>query len=152
MEFSAEQLAELKQAGHRHPKAGVRVKALAVLAVARGHSFTAAAEMFDATYHSVSTWTRGYLDQGLTAFEVAPGRGRPPQVDDRELQAYALQRPRQFGHNCSRWTLALLAQTVPSLRGLTPAGVRQALLRCGLSYKRGQAWLSSPDPDFEKKT
>jgi transposase len=152
MEFSAEQSAELKQAGHRHPKAGVRVKALAVLAVARGSSFTAVAEMFDATYHSVSTWVHRYLDQGLAAFEVAPGRGRPPQVDDQELLAYAQQSPRQFGYKCSRWTLDLLAQTVPSLRGFTPAGVRQALLRCGLSYKRGQAWLSSPDPDFEKKS
>ena len=152
MEFSTEQLAELKQAGHQHPKAGVRVKALAVLAVARGASFSAAAEMFDATYHSVSAWVHGYRRSGLAAFEVAPGRGRPPQVDDHELLAYALQSPRQFGHQSSRWTLSLLAGTVPSLRGFTPAGVRWALQRCGLSYKRGQAWLSSPDPDFEKKS
>jgi transposase len=152
MEFSAEQLAELRQAGHRHPTAGVRVKALAVLAVARGASFSAAAEMFDATYHSVSTWVHGYLERGLTAFEVAPGRGRPPQVDEQQLRQCALQSPRRFGHNCSRWSLSLLARTVPSLHGFTPAGVRLALRRCGLSYKRGQAWLSSPDPDFEKKS
>jgi len=151
MEFSAEQQAELKQAGHTHPKPGVRTRALAVLAVARGQTFTAVAAMFDASYHSVSAWAHGYRERGLAAFQVAPGRGRPAQVNAQELEDYARQSPRQFGCNRSRWTLALLAQTVPSLKGLTPAGVSQALRRCGLAYKRGQAWLLSPDPEFAKK-
>ena len=82
---------------------------------------------------------------------VAPGRGRKRQVDEEELIAYASQSPRAFGINRSRWTLRLLAQTVPSLQGFSEAGVLKALRRCGFSHKRGQPWMMSPDPEFEKK-
>ena len=152
MEWTAEQLFELGRAGHTHPKAGPRVKALAVLAVARGQSYRAVGEVLDTNYHSISAWVRGYRERGLPAFEIAPGRGRPKRVDDAELETYALQSPRNFGIKRSRWTLALLARTVPSLKGLSASGVRQALLRCGISYKRGQPWMLSPDPEYEKKS
>ena len=57
----------------------------------------------------------------------------------------------KFGIDRSRWTLRLLAEAVPSLRGFSHAGVLYALRRCGISYKRGQAWMLSPDPEYEKK-
>ena len=151
MEWSEEQVQELSRAGRQHPQPGVRVKALAVLAVARGHSRQAVAEFFDRSAVSVGSWVSHYHEQGLPGLEIAPGRGRKRQVDEEELVTYALQSPRNFGLKRSRWTLQLLAQTVPSLRGFAVTGVRQALRRCHLSYKRGQAWLLSPDPDFEKK-
>lgn len=151
MQWPAEQLEELRRAGRRHPKPRVRVKALAVLAVARGRTRQAVAAMFDVNYHSLGAWVRRYRTQGLEGFGVAPGRGRPRQADEEQLQVYATQSPRNFGISRSRWTLALLAETVPSLRGFSLGGVRQALRRCGLSYKRGQAWMLSPDPDYEKK-
>ena len=151
MEWSAEQLAELAAAGRRDPKPGLRVKALAVLAVARGHRQAAVADMFDRSALSVGAWVRSYREGGLARLAIAEGRGRKPQVQGPELESYALQSPRNFGINRTRWTLRLLAQTVPSLRGFSPSGVRQALRRRGLTYKRGQAWLMSPDPEYGKK-
>jgi transposase len=151
MEWTAAQSDELTRAGRTHPKPRPRLKALAVLAVARGHSYSAVAAMFDTNYHSISAWVRGYRERGLAAFDVAPGRGRPKSADDEELETYALQSPRNFGLQRSRWTLELLAQTVPSLKGFSASGVRQALRRCGISYKRGQPWMLSPDPQYEKK-
>jgi transposase len=152
MEWSSEQLAELSAAGRRHPKPGVRVKALAVLAVARGHTREAVAEMFDRSALSVGAWVRSYRERGLGGLAIAQGRGRKPQAHEEEVRKYALESPRNHGINRSRWTLELLAQTVPSLRGFSPAGVRQVLHRLRLHYKRGQAWLTSPDPEYEKKT
>jgi transposase len=151
MDWSQAQVRELAEAGRRHPKPGARVKALAVLAVARGNTYAHAAACFAVHYHSVSTWTKRYREQGLKAFDIAPGRGRRCRVDEAELVRYALQSPRNFGVPRSRWTLQLLADTVPSLRGFTQAGVLVALRRCGISYKRGQAWMLSPDPEYEKK-
>ena len=130
---------------------GIRIKARAVLAVARGRSYSAVGDMFDVSYHSISSWTKRYREGGLAGFGIAPGRGRPRRVNDQELEDYALQSPRNFGINRSRWTLRLLAEAVPSLRGFSHAGVLYALRRCGISYKRGQAWMLSPDPEFEKK-
>jgi len=152
VEWTAEQLDELTRAAHTHPKPRPRVKALAVLAVARGGGYQAVGAVFDTNYHSISAWVRGYRERGLQAFEVAPGRGRPKSADDEELKTYALQSPRNFGINRSRWTLELLAKTVPSLKGFSASGVRQALLRNRISYKRGQPWMLSPDPAYEKKS
>jgi transposase len=151
MDWSKAQLDELADAGHRHPVPGIRMKARAVLAVARGNSYSAVAAMFDVNYHSVSSWTHRYRERGLAAFGIAHGRGRRRRVDEAELVKYALQSPRNFGVNRSRWTLRLLTETVPSLRGFSHSGVLQALRRCGISYKRGQAWMLSPDPEYEKK-
>ena len=128
MQWQPEQIAELTDAGHHHPKAHVRTKALAVLAVARGETRKDAARFFDASPQSVSAWVRRFREQGVAGFAIAPGRGRPRQVEE------------------------LLAQTVPSLQGFSDAGVLRALRRCGISYKRGQPWMMSPDPEFEKKS
>jgi transposase len=61
------------------------------------------------------------------------------------------QSPRNFGIARTRWTLQLLAQTVPGLQGLCPSAVWHALRRLGISYKRAEPWLHSPDPDYVKK-
>jgi len=151
MDWSPEQVAELQELGRTHPTAGVRVKALAVAAVARGHERAVVADVFGVSYQSLGVWLRGYRDQGAVAFEIAAGRGRKAQANDAEVLHYALQSPRHFDINRSRWTLKLLAQTVPSLQGFSDAGVLQVLRRNGISYKRGQPWMLSPDPDFEKK-
>jgi len=152
MQWTQRQVEELAHAGRRHPSPGVRVKALAVGAVARGHAHNHVAELFDRSPGSVGAWVQKYRQGGIAAFEIAPGRGRKPTVDERELVDYALQSPRNFGINRSRWTLRLLAGTVPSLHGFTDAGVLVALKRCGISYKRGQPWMLSPDPEYEKKS
>ena len=152
MEWSPEQLAELSQAGHHHPKPGVRVKARAVLAVTRGHTREHVADMFDVSRVSVGTWVKAFYERGIPALEIAPGRGRKRQIDDAELVAYARQAPATFGIKRSRWTVAALAQVVPSAQGMSTEGVRQALHRQGLRHKRGQPWQHSPDPEYGKNT
>ena len=151
MQRPQQQIDELTDAAHHHPKPRVRVKALAVRAEIRGMPLTQVAQVFATSRQIVGKWVSDYQEGGISALQVAPGRGRKPTVDEKELVDYALQSPHNFGINRSRWTLRLLAQTVPSLRGFTDAGVRVALKRCGLSYKRGQPWMLSPDPQYEKK-
>jgi len=152
MEWSPQQLTELVDAAHHHAVPYIRVRAMAVLAVAEGHPQRQVAMFYHTTPGSVGHWVTRYRTEGLPGFEIRPGRGRPQQVDEQELIDYALQSPRHFGINRSRWTLALLALTVPSLHGFSPTGVHHALRRAGLSWKRGQAWITSPDPEFEKKS
>ena len=64
MEWTPEQLAELGGLGHKHPTPGVRVKALAVSAVARGHDRALVADMFGTSYQSLGTWIHGYRERG----------------------------------------------------------------------------------------
>jgi len=152
MHWEPTQLAELTDAVKHHPKPHVRMKAGAVLAVAQGASQKQAAEFYHTSPTSLSQWVRRFCERGIAGFEIAPGRGRPRQVDDQQLRDYALQSPRNFGIARSRWTLQLLAETVPSARGMSASGVLRALRRLGITSKRGQPWLLSPDPEFEKKS
>lgn len=151
MDWRVEQLDELTDAAKHHATAHVRVKASAVLAVAKGATQKQTAEFYHTSQQSLGQWVRRFREQGVAGFEIAPGRGRRAQIDLRELVDYALQSPRNFGLNRSRWTLESLAQIVPSAKGFSPSGVFRALKRAGISYKLGQEWMISPDPDFEKK-
>ena len=151
MEWPEQALAELTDAAHHHPKPGVRVKVLAVRAVALGRTQTEAAELCATTRQSVADWVARFRAGGVAGLEIAPGRGRKSHIDEQQLEDYALQSPRNFDLNRSRWRLADLAQMVPTLKGFSVSGVRQALKRRGISYKRGQPWCLSPDPNYEKK-
>jgi transposase len=59
--------------------------------------------------------------------------------------------PRHGGPPRARWTLALLAAGVTWLAGLSAAGVHRLLRRLGLTYRRGQEHLHSPDPAYARK-
>ncbi len=151
MQWSDDQINELEALARRSPVPYVRVKALAVLNVARGRSRQAVAQIVCAHRASVGSWVRRYRAAGAAGFAVGQGRGKPPQVDGEELEQYLRQSPRQFGLSQNRWTLRALARSVPSLKGLTDSGVYRALIRLGFRYKRGQPHLYSPDPAYAEK-
>jgi hypothetical protein len=72
-----------------------------------------------------------------------------------QLQALAHRSPRDFGHPTSLWTLELLAEEC-ARQGLTSRRVsdetiRCAILRLGSSWKRAKRWITSPDPEYERK-
>jgi transposase len=99
----------------------------------------------------VYVWQRRYLREGLDGLRVHAGRGRKGRANLQELVEHVRQSPRRYGVPFTRWTLAKLAQVVPSLKGFTPFGVQKALVRAGFHYKRGQPGLHSPDPLYEVK-
>lgn len=149
--LSASQGAELDHWSRTHPKPGMRLKAVAIRAVARGHTRQQVGAILHVSPYTVGRWCRAYQQGGGAALEIHPGRGRPSRVEAREVEEYVRQSPRHFGLPRTRWTLQLLAQNVPSLAGMRPSGVWQALRRLGISYKRAEPWLHSPDPDYTKK-
>ena len=151
MTITDQQRDELEQVIRRGDPPHLRVKALVLLNVSDGRPIADVARIFRVSRQSVYDWQRGYADGGIDALRVSPGRGRKAQVNLEELTWYVRQSPRNFGIRRTRWTLALLAQAVPSLKGFTPFGVQQALRRAGFRYKRGSPWIHSPDPDYDQK-
>jgi transposase len=142
---------ELERLSRHSELPHIRVKALALLNCAEGRSNTEVAGIFRVSRGTVAQWCVRYMREGADGLQVKPGRGRPRQADPEELARYVLQSPRNFGIDRTRWTLDLLARTVPSLRGFTRYGVQQALRRAGFSYKRGQPTVHSPDPEYDSK-
>jgi transposase len=129
----------------------MRVKALAIRAVALGHTRQQVGAIVDVSPYTVGRWYRTYEGEGWAALTVHPGRGRRSRVDAREVEQYVRQSPRNFGVARTRWTLQGLAEKVPCLAGLGPSAVWHALRRLGLSYQRAEPWLHSPDPQYGKK-
>ena len=129
----------------------MRVKVIAIRAVALGASRQRIGGLLNVSPYSVGQWSKAYEQGGLKALEIRPGRGRPSQVDAKEIEEYVRQSPRNFGLARTRWTLQLLAEQVPSLKGLRPHAVWYALQRAGINYKRVTPWLHSPDADYVKK-
>jgi transposase len=151
LDLSTEQAAELRQLARCGDPAHLRVKALALLNWADHRPVTLVAGMFRIARKTLYDWRERYLAGGVDGLRVGSGRGRRPRADLAEIERYVRQSPRNFGVPRTRWTLALLAEVVPSLKGFTRFGVQQALRRAGFSYKRGQPWVHSPDPDYQEK-
>jgi len=151
--FTAEQMADLEQAARRHPDAHVRSRALAVRAVALGHTRQQMAGVFPFSADSIGQWVEAYAEHGLEAFAIGVGRGRRSKVNDEEVLSCLRISPERYGIEQTRWTLAALGQACPSLSGMSQEGIRQVLHRLGFRYKHGQPWVHSPDPEYnEKKT
>jgi len=149
--LSDSQRAELEHWSRNHPRPGMRLKALAVGAVARGFTRAQAGGILNVSPYTVGQWYQRYVRSGWAALQIRPGRGRRSGVDAPQVQGFVRQSPRNFGIQRTRWTLKLLGQTVPCLAGLQPSAVWHALRRLGISYKRAEPWLHSPDADYAKK-
>lgn len=59
--------------------------------------------------------------------------------------------PGVFGVNRARWTLDLIRDACPWLGALTRSGVHGRLERLGITWKRGQAHIHSPDQLYTEK-
>ena len=153
MGLTAKQFQELDWLARRSPDAHVRSRALAVRAVALGHTRQAVAEMLPYSPYSIGQWYRAFRERGGGAFTIAPGRGRRSLVDEHEVLSRLRRSPHHFGVDRSRWTLRALGQACPSLTGMSDRGIQGVINRLGFRYKRGQPWIHSPDPQYaEKKT
>jgi transposase len=149
--LSNRQQAELDFWSRTHPQPGMRLKALAVRAVAHGHSRQLVGAILHVSAYTVGQWYRSYQQKGWAVLQIHAGRGRHSRINPQEVEDFVRQSLRNFGIARTRWTLQLLAQTVPGLQGLCPSAVWHTLRRLGLSYKRAEPWLHSPDPDYVKK-
>src|SRR5918999_868006 len=148
---SEEGIKELERAMRSAPKPYVRRKATALWNLAQGRTYREVAAFLGASRASLVEWKQRFESEGIAGLYMRPGRGRPRRAEPAEIEAALRQSPRNFGLPQTRWTLEALIQVVPSLRGFTPSGVWRALRRSGLSYKRGQPLIHSPDPAYAKK-
>ena len=65
------------------------------------------------------------------------------------------QNPRRFGKDSSLWTLQMAAG-VSFEEGITQGRVtgetiRATLVRLGVRWERAKRWITSPDPEYQRK-
>jgi len=136
-----------------------RVKrATAVLAVATGETFAAAARA--AGYRSVGAVTylvRRFNRGGLDALGIAAGRGRWPTygaAERAQIVATAQRTPDRQADGTATWSLSTLERTVRR-EGLPRAGattIRRVLHDAGSSYQRTRTWCPTGTAQRKRKS
>jgi transposase len=90
-------------------------RALTLLELHRGKTYTAVAETLDVCSSTVSTWAANYRERGLLCLHDLPRAGRPIEIDGvqrAKITALACSDP-PTGHK--RWTMRLLADKAVQL-------------------------------------
>jgi hypothetical protein len=161
--LTAAEEATLVAARDHHPVPYARERAAAVLKVAAGWSVRRVATeglLQPRRPETVGDWVDRFLERGVVALAVRPGRGRKPAYAQAGLSAERAaaemledvhRLPRAAGVDRSRWSLAALLTAVRWLGELSVSGLSRLLARLGVRYRRGQEHLHSPDPEYDAK-
>ena len=132
-------------------------RATAVLAVARGQAFEAAArEARVRSGTTVSKLVRRFNRDGLGALRIAAGRGRRPTYDAmaRARSVATAQRPPDRKvDGTATWSLSTLERTIRR-EGLPQVGattIRRILHEAGSSYQRTRTWCPTGTAQRKRK-
>jgi transposase len=132
-------------------------RARGLLAVARGETFAAAAEV--AGYRSAQAVTylvRRFNQVGLDALEIAAGRGRRPTygaAERAQIVATAQRAPDRKADGTATWSLSTLERTARR-EGLPRVGattIRRVLHDAGSSYQRTRTWCPTGTAQRKRK-
>lgn len=96
-------------------KAKIYRRALGLLELDRGKTYTAVSEVIQVTIPTLSGWAADYAANGLKALEDQPRSGRPIEIDGKQrakITALACSTPPE-GH--AQWSLRLLADKAVEL-------------------------------------
>jgi transposase len=152
-------------------RADVRQRAVAVLAVAQGQSYTAAARRAGyASGDAVSRLVERVNQRGLAALEIAPGRGRKPTYSPAERQQILEtlhESPDRATDQSATWSLTLLQRRLRAhgLPQVSRDTLHRTLQRAGYSWQRTRTWcptgtarrkrkegvVTVTDPEAERK-
>ena len=156
--LTAAERGELKTIAKASSERADRVKrAMALLAVAEGQTFGAAAEA--AGYRSPQTVTylvRRFNRVGLGALAIASGRGRRSTYDAAargRIVATAQRPPDRKTDGTATWSLSTLERTVRR-EGLPHVGattIRRVLRDAGSSYQRTRTWCPTGTAQRKRK-
>ena len=131
-----------------------------ILSSARGEKAPRIAEFLGCNDQTVRNAIVAFNERGVAALEM--GSRRPKTIRPifngeglERLKAMLHRSPRDFGKETSVWTLELAAE-VSFAEGITSRQVsddcvRHALKRLKVSWKRAKHWITSPDPEYERK-
>jgi transposase len=127
-------------------RADVRQRAVALLAVAQGQPYTAAARRAGyVSGEAMSRLVQRVNRRGLAALEIAPGRGRKPTYSAAERQQILdtlQQAPERETDQSATWSLTLLRRRLRTTGRpqVSRDTVHRTLRRAGYSWQRTRTW------------
>jgi transposase len=127
--------------------AGLVQRARLILALADGATYTELTARWGVAATSISRWKQRFAVHGMGGLRDAARSGRPDRLSpalEARIIALTQQPPPQPR---THWSVRRMAQRV----GVSPATVQRVWARAGLQPHRLERYVTSPDPDFERK-
>jgi transposase len=156
----SEQEHQRLEAGLRSSDAFVLRRCQILLASERGEHASTIARNLSTNDETVRQVIKKFNRQGLKVLEAGSRRPHHTSAAFRADQADQIKEllhksPRAYGKDSSVWTLELVAE-VSFAEGLTKnrvsdETVRATLERLGIRWKRAKRWITSPDPEYQRK-
>ncbi len=148
------------QAGVRSKDPFVIRRSQIVLASERGEKAIDIAKTLGCDDQTVRNVIQGFNQNGLAVLKEGSRRPHTTQAafssdSVEQLKEILHQSPRNFGKATSLWTLGLAAE-VSYENGLvrerlSGETIRATLKRFGMKWTRAKHWITSPDPEYERK-
>lgn len=147
-------------AGLRSSDAFTMRRCQILLASSKGQRPSEIASNLGCSLQMVRNVINAFHSEGLDCLK--PKSRRPKTVQPifdphkaEQLQAILHQNPRTFGKSTSVWSLALAAEVCLE-QGVTERlvsieRIRVTLQRLGVGWQRAKDWITSPDPEYERK-
>lgn len=147
-------------AGLRSPEAFTMRRCQILLSSSRGQRPSEIARNVGCASQTVRNVINAFHSEGLDCLKSQSRRPKTVQpIFDQDkaeaLRAILYQSPRTFGKPTSLWTLALAAEVCME-QGVTERlvsieRIRVTLQRLGVGWQRAKHWITSPDPEYERK-
>ena len=130
-------------------------RCLAVLLSDRGQRVPAIAETMDRHEHTIRSWLKAYLQDGIDGLKDSPPVGRTNRKEQSALtilQPVLVKHPSDYGYLEAGWSTTLLVDYLRK-QGLeaSDSTVKRALKRGGWVYKRFAKTVPAHGPSSEEK-
>lgn len=154
IELPPEQRLILEQA-RRIRSSNLCERCLAVLLSDRGQRVPAIAETMGRHEHTIRSWLKAYLQDGIEGLKDTPPVGRPNRKEQSALtilQPVLAKHPSDYGYLEAGWSTNLLVDYLHR-QGLeaSESTVKRALKRGGWVYKRFAKTVPAHAPSSEEK-
>lgn len=148
------------QAGVRTKDTFVIRRSQIVLASERGEKAIDIAKTLGCDDETVRNVIKGFNQSGIAILKEGSRRPHTTQAafsseSVEQLTELLHQSPRNFGKATSLWTLGLAAEVSYEndlvQERVSGETIRATLKRFGMKWTRAKHWITSPDPDYERK-
>jgi transposase len=148
------------QAGVRSKNPFVIRRSQVVLASDRGEKAIDIAKTLGCDDQTVRNVIKSFNQSGIAVLKEGSRRPHSTQAvfsseSVEQLKEILHQSPRNFGKTTSLWTLNLAAEISYENKlikeRISGETIRATLKRFGMKWTRAKHWITSPDPDYERK-
>ncbi|MCT8342697.1 IS630 family transposase [Photorhabdus kleinii] len=147
---------QMKKLIHKTRDKDYARRLMVLLMLHEGHTVTHVAKTLHAARSSVNRWIHWFTLYGLEGLKSLPA-GRPIVWNLAPLYpllSFSLQHsPQDFSYLRSRWSLALITQTINQLLklSLTQSTLYRYCQQVGIVWRRAAPTLKRPDPEYHEK-